>query len=596
MPSVQYQFDSTGVMVSNLILNEQHPVTELNYKDYFFIVPYFAPFYITNLEVKLLVGTEVRLLTQGVDYYPTLPYTGATRSIGIPLYGGISLNRQYTDGIVSIDYQTIGGDWIADHEYVVTLLSEQVYNPRITYWDLVTNKTNEFPPITHSHDVQLALYGHDTLVKAINDIVNSITVGPGSEYLSHLRDINNPHKVTKDQIELGNVLNYTVADPTSVLDDTANNLYTTPSLVHFLIRKYINENVTPLVDTSIDLALSKLVDETGKVRSELTDYIDKEIADLKLETTNDLSALKIEILEIVSENEDASHAIINKSISDLHGILTPQINDIAKSVDYNHTAVLEQLDLTIGELTRGLTSDELTHVGLDAYWFYTRPCHRNESYSLSLVTSVASIPDTRIPEQRLLLLTQLSDTIKQMILGHTPLTTSDVILINSTMSILNNDLIDLTDKFNLLKNTTLPSLVDTLNKNLSDGIKDTVALVNESINSLGDLIANPSQLNKVSFSNLDAEYMYCFTNRSKLTLCYSDLVIIEIPSTNSLPVDTQLAIELVANNIINLVNVKFGELSAQLSVNSNNLTRQIEQLSSDLSDLDIRLTNHINNP
>lgn len=55
---------------------------------------------------------------------------------------------------------------------------------------------------------------------------------------NHLSDTNNPHKVTKTQIGLGLVENYSVADPDNIDDllSTVNNKYITPAAAHRIAR------------------------------------------------------------------------------------------------------------------------------------------------------------------------------------------------------------------------------------------------------------------------------------------------------------------------------------------------------------------------
>lgn len=173
MSEITYPFDPTGLAESNKVTGEQHPVTEVNHRDFYFIIPEFAPFFSGGLVVKHQVSGNTRLLTEGVDYYPALPYMAATRSIGIPLYGAISLNSNINAGIVSIDYQTLGGPWTANRQLVIERIAEKNYNPRLTLWDIVTNIPEIFPPINHPVDVEM-IYGQQDLINAINNVADAI--------------------------------------------------------------------------------------------------------------------------------------------------------------------------------------------------------------------------------------------------------------------------------------------------------------------------------------------------------------------------------------------------------------------------------------
>lgn len=173
-----YPFDPTGTATSNLITNEQQPVQSFNYENFYLIVPEKAPFFVNNFVLQYSDPlTPLKTLVEGVDFNFVLPYWGATRSIGLPVYGGILiLNTNYT-GTVSIQYQTMGGIWVADRSYVLTNLAQQLYNPRSVIWDVLTNVQQIFPPINHDLDIS-NVYGLDTLLQKLDDIAASIANRP----------------------------------------------------------------------------------------------------------------------------------------------------------------------------------------------------------------------------------------------------------------------------------------------------------------------------------------------------------------------------------------------------------------------------------
>lgn len=171
----QFPFDNTGLATSNLIQNEQHPVTELNYRDFHFIVPTYAPFYNTNFSVSHVNENGVkRKLEEGLDYTLCLEYLAATRATGITAYGGITLASNIVNGVINIDsYQTIGDIWVSDRDYVLRGLADLVYNPRITTWDLVTNVQQIFPPSPHRVQVD-DLTGARDLIMSLDSMTTAI--------------------------------------------------------------------------------------------------------------------------------------------------------------------------------------------------------------------------------------------------------------------------------------------------------------------------------------------------------------------------------------------------------------------------------------
>lgn len=218
MSEVAYPVDLTGVAESNFIKDEVHTLTEINDATYRFIIPKFAPFYLNNFKLKYddSNGTIIDLV-EHVDYDLCLPYIGATRSIGQVVYGAVTIYNNYVNGVLKIDYQTVGGKWIADPNYVLKFLAEKAYNPRVVVWDIVTNVQETFPPTDHEHDFS-QLKGQDELIAALYKVEEAILNPKGNTNvgLIHILNDDNPHNVTAEQIGLGNVVNIGIATETEV--------------------------------------------------------------------------------------------------------------------------------------------------------------------------------------------------------------------------------------------------------------------------------------------------------------------------------------------------------------------------------------------
>lgn len=218
MPAPIYPFDPTGLALTNKIIDEQHITTEANYRNYRFIVPNYAPFFTNNLVVKLSSivngSLQTTTLTEGVDYYTVLPYKAATISIGIPLYGAITLNNTLAVGIISITYQTLGDIWCVNQTYVYEWLASHAYNPRMTLWDHVTNVQQIFPPINHSQNFN-EFYSEFDLIQAINDLATNLSDQHNLlNIVRHLTRTDNPHNTTPEQLGITNPLVFNSADST----------------------------------------------------------------------------------------------------------------------------------------------------------------------------------------------------------------------------------------------------------------------------------------------------------------------------------------------------------------------------------------------
>ena len=227
MPTVSYPFDDTGLASTNLVSNEDHTVSEVNAAPYRIIIPDFAPLYLHNLSLVHVAenGTQTPL-SEGVDYYPVLPYMAASRSTGQSVYGGISIINAFANGIIRLaSYQTVGGGWCADKNFVYQKLLESQYNRRTTWWDLITNIQELFPPSPHNTNTS-DIAGHIDLIAKLEEVRLAILQAPQNplgSFAAHLLNQNNPHNVTKTTLGLGNVQNFPPASDQEVLNRTATD-------------------------------------------------------------------------------------------------------------------------------------------------------------------------------------------------------------------------------------------------------------------------------------------------------------------------------------------------------------------------------------
>jgi hypothetical protein len=174
MPNpVSYPIDYTGLAPSNKITDEQHVATQFNDRNFFLIIPFYAPFFIDNLVIKRSLNGVVTTLQEGIDFYPAMPFLGATRSIGKPIYGAITLNNLNTAGTLQLQYQTLGGEWNLDQSYVLEQLAEKAYNPRLVSWEQVVGVPTTFPPVPHTWDL-VDLVGQAEVVQELHAIEQAI--------------------------------------------------------------------------------------------------------------------------------------------------------------------------------------------------------------------------------------------------------------------------------------------------------------------------------------------------------------------------------------------------------------------------------------
>lgn len=223
MSDVTYNFDPTGRDPANLVTDEMHVITEVNAAPYRILIPTFAPFYSYNLKVEHIdIQGNVRELHEGSDFYLALPYVDATRSTGKTVYGGIPIINAFADGAIRLQYQTVGGPWCADIDYVYARLIEAVYNPRTTWWDGLTNVQDNFPPMDHDHGID-DLYQIDVLFQVLNGIRDAILQAPNNvpgQIVAHLLD-QSLHPRTPEDLGLGPVSKLDMATDQEVIARTS---------------------------------------------------------------------------------------------------------------------------------------------------------------------------------------------------------------------------------------------------------------------------------------------------------------------------------------------------------------------------------------
>ena len=240
--------DYTGVNPAYLISSEQHVISKNQFRDFYFIVPQYSPFYAESVVIKYNDPTTqtIRNLVEGIDYYCTLPFVGATRAIGRPVYGAIGLNNLNVVGVISVTYQALGGQWSFDQNEILALLADMVYNPRTTTWEVITDLPNIFPPIPHEWNLQ-DLVGQTDIVNALNNIEAAIATQAQTAWTRHLSDYTNPHNVTKAQLGIPDIGNWPLATESEVIAGSVTDKLVTPATIAALLANYNNINIATIL-------------------------------------------------------------------------------------------------------------------------------------------------------------------------------------------------------------------------------------------------------------------------------------------------------------------------------------------------------------
>lgn len=236
-----YPFDPTGAATTNAVANERHVLSPPAWKDFYFIVPKFAPYFRDSLRV--IHRPSGKLLVEGVDYHCTHYFHAASHGVARRVYGSITLLDKTLLGVLEINYQTIGGDWVLDASADLTRLTNTLTNPRITTWEEVVDVPYQFPPIDHQWDLE-DLKGVEAILPILNEMTEAIRDSAGGSFNLHIADKNNPHAVTKDQVGLDQVQNLPLANIAEAQAGVLNTRYMTPVRT----KNFVDSYLIPILD------------------------------------------------------------------------------------------------------------------------------------------------------------------------------------------------------------------------------------------------------------------------------------------------------------------------------------------------------------
>lgn len=230
-----YPQDLNGTNPLNLIKNEIHSLQVPGPKDFYFIIPYAAPFFVDSLKVfNVANGQQYK---EGEDYLVGHRFIEAMDSIGRPIAGSIRFLRFDIVGQVRLEYRTIGGPWGFSDAAILRELSNKKLNPLVRSWGDIDVLPYSFPPLEHDQPLN-SLIGSAELRASLERIADVMEATASGTTQSHLVDYNNPHRVTKQQVQLGNVPNFAMANDQESTDCIRADLFANPRGVLLAIQEH----------------------------------------------------------------------------------------------------------------------------------------------------------------------------------------------------------------------------------------------------------------------------------------------------------------------------------------------------------------------
>lgn len=240
-----YEFDPSGGLAANRVPPEPHIINPGSGSDFDVIIPTFAPFFKKGLVIKHLASGQT--LTEGVHFDLGYKFAAASLETQTEIFGAIVVLDRTLGGQLTVEYQTLGGEWVLDAQEILNILANIKNDPRTVKWDDVIAKPIVFPPVDHLHHSD-DLVGMDDVVAAIDAI--RATLGDSAAksltaLLEHLRDHANPHHVTLEQLGLDSLgaLSEATTDDIDAGTDSLR-FVSARRLIYFLTSR-----VQPIVDT-----------------------------------------------------------------------------------------------------------------------------------------------------------------------------------------------------------------------------------------------------------------------------------------------------------------------------------------------------------
>jgi len=227
-----YPFDPYGNNPGCRIVDELQVLQTPGRDDYYFIIPKAAPFFTKSLVVKDdATGTKY---VEGIDYVVGHHFVEAMTETGKALAGSIRFLKRSITGVVSLTYQTVGGQWGFDDQAILEELSNKSVNPLVRTWAEIDVLPAAFPPVEHDQEAS-TLIGFQEVVDEVGRVADAISLTDEGTNLDHISSRSNPHQVTKTQVGLGNVPNYGMASDVDAIAGVRDDLFMSPRAVELQI-------------------------------------------------------------------------------------------------------------------------------------------------------------------------------------------------------------------------------------------------------------------------------------------------------------------------------------------------------------------------
>lgn len=243
---IKYPFDPTGVSTDNLVQGEEHTLPQGEYRA---IALDYGPFYTQGLVVRDVASGE--RLTPGSQFKAIELVEEAVIQTGLEACAILVVTDPDVSDSISADYQVVGGQFSTSVDAIRQLIENLDLDNRSIEWAMILDKPAAYPPTGHLHSIN-DVYGWQYVVDAIRMVKDAILTGDRAsheelfiyideklenlqtdgvreeDFNQHVENKENPHQVTKSQVGLSQVQNYTIATESQAKAGDSNSAYMTP--------------------------------------------------------------------------------------------------------------------------------------------------------------------------------------------------------------------------------------------------------------------------------------------------------------------------------------------------------------------------------
>lgn len=265
LPVIRYALDPTGINPDNRVVGEIH---NLSSRDIRAVAPIYGAYFTDSLRVY--DNSTDRLLARGADYQCVELLQDASLKYGKEICLVVLVINKEISNQVRINYQVLGGGFQNQATAILNLYENVIKDERPVDWVNVLNKPLEYNPSLHQHLIN-DVVGFQALIHSIERVRNAIILSDVPAYealldhihalinelknliLAHMSDVNNPHLVTKAQIELDNVENLPIITEEDILTGDLVRKYVTYDMLVYVLQNWIDNSSYRLVPNTLSV-------------------------------------------------------------------------------------------------------------------------------------------------------------------------------------------------------------------------------------------------------------------------------------------------------------------------------------------------------